>query len=122
MAKTKRQLADEAYLRSLGQTMEMFDDVAAPVPVEKTAPDVCGGCGMDTRPVPHIPGGRWNAMRSGLSDERGNLQCSACAHIVSVPRAEWDRIALRNSRSYSDTGRRGRPKPGRESKYDRDSH
>lgn len=124
MAKTRKQLADEAYLRVMAQSQDMFDgSEPEPVPVGpvlSAAPDNCPNCRVDTRPTSLVAGGRWNAMRAGLKDDDGSLQCSACSKIVRVTRAAWDTISMRTGKAYTDNLHGGgRPKPGRESKYDR---
>lgn len=120
--KTKRALADEAYHRVFGDTIPMFETPPAePVPAGERlirAPEHCPGCRVHTAPSSIVRTGRWQAMRAGLAEHEGWLQCTACSHIVRVTRVEWERVQLIAKRALTDTPH-GQPKPGREHKFDR---
>ena len=81
--KTKKQLADEAWLRN--QQLEMSEvqvEQQRTVPFYETVPTTCPACGKSM------------TVRSGWALIFGDLlQCGGCAHTVEVPRPEFEKLA-----------------------------
>lgn len=92
--KTKRELADEAWLRN--QQLEMSDVNTVQEPTVAhcdTVPTVCPACGKTM------------TIRSGWALIFGDfLQCGGCAHKISVPRAEFEKLAraIHEKHPYAD--------------------
>lgn len=140
MGKSKKQLADEAYTRS----MEQLDGLA-PAPegvligqhdidgsvagtsgyaVErpiKGAPRYCPGCGAD---MIVVYGGSWTPMFAKTDDvtdapvpgEATKLQCGLCSRIVPVTHATWLEVKKERRRTV---GRRDQPHPKKKPKRER---
>jgi hypothetical protein len=140
MAKSKRQLADEAYMRSM-------ETLSGAVPVEpgvlvgqltiegtvegtngreelhpiKGAPRHCPGCTADMLVV---YGGSWTPMWTKTDDatdlplagEITRLQCGKCSYVVVVAHATWLEVKAERRRTV---GRRDAPPPKREKKKTR---
>lgn len=140
MGKSKRQLADEAYMRSMetlsgrapvpegvlvGQlvidgSVEGTNGRAIPHPI-KGAPETCPGCRAD---MVIVYGGSWTPSYVRCSDETDSplagevckLQCAYCAHIVIVTPATWLAVKMERRRTI---GRSDAPPPPKKAKKTR---
>jgi hypothetical protein len=128
MAKTKRQLADEAYRRVYEGQIDLEDqarelaaqeargDTIVPEGPPDTGeplsepPASCPACGAARSPVL-----LWAYMRQGDERRTWRIQCVLCGHIVRVTAAAWEKLR-------TDTRKRfpGLTRPAREKKPKQD--
>lgn len=92
---TKKQLADEAYLRN--QQLEIPN--TEPVPQERFIPY------FDAVPTNCPECTKMMTVRSGWTLMFGDiLQCGGCGHSIQVPRAEYERLgkAIHDAHPHGD--------------------
>lgn len=101
---SKREMADEAWNRTVQGQVDAFEGVQGeePPPEARTVatefPRECPGC--------HRPADRpcfWTHLRSGPM-----LQCGQCGHLVAVTTEAWKEVREDARRAFRDkaTGRR----------------
>lgn len=126
MAKSKRQRADEAYLKTetLAGQIDAFDGVQGADDERKpihddgrSAPEICPHC---FKRMDQEAGGKWTHLKQWRPEDGCRLQCNFCGGIVVVNEIVWhevrelaiatfrDRKAgkLSNPRGRSDRGAR----------------